>query len=69
MFENRTDKELKIIYLFIALIVALALTAYNLASPFFPKNTILIVVVANVWFFCIYFMLYYPIYAKNKKKK
>ena len=65
MFENRTEKELIVIYVIIALLVALCLTAYNLSPiSYFPKDPLLIIIVANVLFFCMFLILYWPLIIK-----
>jgi len=70
MFENRSEKELIVIYVIIALLFALGFTAYNI-SPLsaFPKDPILIVVVANVLFFCMFYILYLPIKVKKARER
>jgi len=70
MFENRTEKQLIIIYAIIAIIFALGFTVYNLSSfSYFPKDPILIIIVANVIFFCIFYVLYLPLKVKKSKEK
>lgn len=69
MFENRSEKQLIIIYAIIALTITLLLTAYHL-SPIsaWPKDPILIIVAANVEFFCIFYILYLPLKIKRSQK-
>jgi len=70
MFENRSEKELIVIYVFIALLVSLGFTAYNISSvSAFPKNPYLIIFVANVLFFCMFYILYLPVKVKKAKEK
>jgi len=70
MFENRTEKELIVIYVIIALLVALGLTAYNLSPiSYFPKDPLLIIVVANVLFFCMFLIMYWPLKVKKAREK
>lgn len=69
MFENRTDKQLIIIYAIIALLITFLLSAYHI-SPFsaWPKDPILIVIAANIEFFCIFYILYLPLKIKKSQK-
>jgi len=64
MFENKTDKELIIIYIIIALLVTLALVAFHLLQglPLYY-----IIIAANVEFFCIFYFLYLPIKYRKKE--
>ncbi len=68
MFENRSDKQLIAIYVIIALLFSLGFTAYNL-SPYssIRNEPIMIVVIANVLFFCMFYFLYWPLKLKKKK--
>jgi len=70
MFENRTEKELIIIYALIALLIALGFTAYNI-SPIssFPKDLVLITIVGIVLFACMFYILYLPIKVKKSREK
>ena len=69
MFENRTDKQLIIIYALIALMVTILLSIYHL-SPIsaWPKDPILIIIAANIEFFCIFYILYLPLKVKRGQK-
>lgn len=70
MFEDRSEKELIVIYVIIALIVALGFTAYNMSAlSYFPKDPILIIVVANILFFCMFLILYWPLKVKKAREK
>jgi hypothetical protein len=66
MFENRTEKQLIIIYFFIALIVALGLALFHYVQGFNPYY---IVIAVNIEFFCIFYILYLPLKVKRSKKK
>ena len=65
MFENRSERELIVIYALIALAIALIMTVVHYFQGWHPY---VIVVVANVWFFCLFYILYLPIKVKKKKK-
>jgi hypothetical protein len=65
MFENRSEKELIVIYVIIALAVACGLAVMHYFQGWDP---IVIVVVANIWFFCLFYILYLPIKFKRSKK-
>ena len=69
MFENRSEKQLIIIYVFIALLVTFLLSIYHL-SPYsaWPKDPILVIIAANIEFFCIFYILYLPLKIKRKQK-
>ena len=66
MFENRSEKQLIIIYAFIAILVALGLAVFHFFLGF---NPIYIVIAANIEFFCIFYILYLPLKIKRSKKK
>jgi hypothetical protein len=65
MFENRSEKQLIVIYAIIAIVVACGLAVVHYFQGWDP---IVIVVVANVWFFCLFYILYLPIKVKRSKK-
>ena len=65
MFENRSEKELIVIYAVIALAVALILAVVHYFQGWHPY---VIIVVANVWFFCLFYILYLPLKVKRNKK-
>lgn len=65
MFENRNERELIVIYALIALAIALIMAAVHFYQGWHPY---VIVIVANVWFFCLFYILYLPIKIKKSKK-
>ena len=69
MFEKRSEKQLIIIYAIIALTITLLLSGYHL-SPIsaWPKDPILIIIAANIEFFCIFYILYLPLKIKKSQK-
>ena len=69
MFENRNEKQLIMIYAVIALIITFLLSIYHL-SPIsaWPKEPILIIIAANIEFFCIFYILYLPLKIKRGQK-
>ena len=66
MFENRSEKQLIIIYVIIALLIALGLAVFHYVQNF---PLIYIVVAVNIEFFCIFYILYLPLKVKRSKKK
>ena len=66
MFENRSEKQLIIIYALIAILVALTMSVIHIFQGW---DLIVIVVVANVWFFCIFYILYLPIKVRRAREK
>ena len=66
MFENRSEKELIIIYAIIALLVACGLAVVHYYQGWHPY---MIIFVANVWFFCLFYFLYLPIKVKKQREK
>jgi cell shape-determining protein MreD len=66
MFENRSEKQLIIIYALIGMLIALIMSVIHIFQGWDP---IVIVVVANVWFFCIFYILYLPIKVKRAREK
>ena len=66
MFENRSEKQIIIIYVFIAIAFALGMAIIHFFQGW---NPIVIVVVANVWFFCLFYILYLPIKVKRAREK
>lgn len=66
MFENRSEKEIIIIYAFIALAVACGLAVMHYFQGWHPYT---IIIVANVWFFCLFYILYLPIKVKRAREK
>jgi hypothetical protein len=69
MFENRSEKQLIIIYVIIALSITFLLTLFHL-SPFsaWPKDPFLVIIAANIEFFCLFYILYLPLKIKKSKK-
>ena len=66
MFEKRSEKQLIIIYALIAILIALTMSVIHIFQGWDP---IIIIVVANVWFFCIFYILYLPIKVKRAREK
>jgi len=66
MFENRSERELIIIYAFIAIAVALLLGVFHYYQGFHPYY---IIIAANIEFFCIFYILYLPLKVKRNKNK
>jgi ABC-type bacteriocin/lantibiotic exporter with double-glycine peptidase domain len=66
MFENRSEKQLIIIYAFIAILVSMGMAVLHYFQGW---DLILIVVVANVWFFCLFYILYLPLKVKRAREK
>ena len=65
MFENRSERQLIIIYVIIAMIIALLLSIFHLYQGFHPYY---IVIAASIEFFCIFYVLYLPLKVKKKQK-
>ena len=65
MFENRSERQLIIIYVIIAMIIALLLAIFHLYQGFHPYY---IVIAAGIEFFCIFYVLYLPLKVKKKQK-
>ena len=66
MFENRTEKELIVIYAVIAIAVALILAAFKFS---YGVDIYYIIIAANIEFFCVFYILYLPIKAKKAREK
>jgi len=66
MFENRSEKQLIIIYAIIALAIAFGMAIIHVFQGWDP---IVIVIVANIWFFCLFYILYLPIKVKKAREK
>jgi heme O synthase-like polyprenyltransferase len=66
MFENRSEKQLIVIYVIIAIAIALGMAVFHVFQGWDP---IVIVVVANIWFFCLFYILYLPLKVKRAKEK
>jgi hypothetical protein len=70
MFENRTEKQLIVIYVIIALAITFLLSLFHLSSlSAWPKDPIFIIITANIEFFCIFYILYLPLKIKRSKKQ
>ncbi len=65
MFENRSERQLIIIYVIIALGIALLLAFLHIYQGFHPYY---IIIAANIEFFCIFYILYFPLKVKKKQK-
>lgn len=66
MFENRSERELIFIYAFISILVASCLAVVHYFQGWDP---VVIVVVANIWFFCLFYILYLPIKIKRDRER
>jgi len=66
MFENRSDKQLIAIYAIIAIAVACGLAVVHYFQGWHPY---VIIVVANIWFACLFYFLYLPIKVKRAREK
>ena len=66
MFENRSEKELIIIYAIIAIVIALLLSAFKYS---YGVNIYYIIIAANIEFFCVFYILYLPIKVKKAREK
>ncbi len=70
MFENRSEKQLIIIYVIIALTITFLLSLFHLSSlSAWPKDPILVIIAANIEFFCIFYILYLPLKVKRAREK
>ena len=65
MFENRSERQLIIVYAFIAILIALLLATLHIYQGLHPYY---IIIAANIEFFCIFYILYLPLKIKKKKK-
>ncbi|KYK30185.1 hypothetical protein AYK20_04480 [Thermoplasmatales archaeon SG8-52-1] len=66
MFENRSEKELIFIYVIIALVIACGMAVIHYFQGWHPY---VIIIVANIWFFCIFYILYLPLKVKRAREK
>ena len=66
MFENRSERELIVIYIFIALLFALGAAYFNYITG---VNIYYNVFAANVIFFCMFYILYLPLKIKRAREK
>ncbi len=70
MFENRSYKELIVIYVFIAIIGAIILGIFHFYTwKSFFSDPIVIIVVANIEFALIFYVLFLPVKIKRDRKK
>lgn len=65
MFENRSERQLIVIYVIIALVITLLLAFLHIYQGLHPYY---IIIAANIEFFCIFYILYLPIKVKKKQK-
>ena len=66
MFENRSEKQLILIYAMIAVAVALGMAVVHYFQGWDP---VVIVVVANIWFGCLFYILYLPLKVRRAREK
>ena len=66
MFENRSERELIVIYVIIAIIFALGAAYFNYITGVDIYYNIF---AANVIFFCMFYILYLPIKIKRAREK
>ncbi len=66
MFENRSEKQLIMIYAFIAIAFALGAFYFNYITGVDVYYNIF---AANVIFFCMFYFLYLPLKIKRARKK
>ncbi|KYK20827.1 hypothetical protein AYK24_09650 [Thermoplasmatales archaeon SG8-52-4] len=67
MFENRSEKELIFIYVLIALIVTCGLAVFHYSQGFWDPYVL--VIIANIEFFCIFYILYLPLKVKRARER
>lgn len=66
MFENRSEKQLIIIYAIIAFLISIILAIVHYFQNFHPYY---IVIAANIEFFCIFYILYLPLKIRKSREK
>ncbi len=66
MFENRSERELIVIYVIIAIIIALGAAFINHITGIDIYYNIF---AANVIFFCMFYILYLPLKIKRAREK
>jgi hypothetical protein len=66
MFEKYSEKQLIIIYAFIAIAISIILAIIHYFQNFHPYY---IIIAANIEFFCIFYILYLPLKVKRSKKE
>jgi heme O synthase-like polyprenyltransferase len=66
MFEKRSEKQLIVIYVIIAITIAFIMA---IVHYFQGWDYYVIIIVANIWFFCLFYILYLPLKVKKARKK
>ncbi len=66
MFENKSEKQLIIIYALIAISISIILGIVHYLQDFHPYY---IIIAANIEFFCIFYILYLPLKIKKSREK
>lgn len=70
MFENRSDKGLLIIYVFIALIITIALGIFHYYTwTGFFQDPVVMIIMGNIEFAFIFYILYLPIKVRRDREK
>ena len=70
MFENRSFKQLIVIYALIALICTIALSVFHYYTwTSFFRNPIVIIIMANIEFALIFYVLFLPAKVKRDREK
>ena len=70
MFENRSEKQLIAIYVIIALAVTFFLCVFHYYTwPGIFSDPIVLIIAANIEFFCIFYVLYLPLKVKRAREK
>ena len=66
MFEDLSEKQQIILYAIISIAVACGMAVVHFFQGWDP---IVIVVVANVWFACLFYILYLPLKVKRARER
>ena len=66
MFENRSEKQLIIIYAIISIAIALGAGFYNHITGVYIYYNIFAV---NIIFFCMFYLLYLPLKVKRARER
>ena len=66
MFENKSEKQVIIIYALIAISISIILGIVHYLQNFHPYY---IIIAANIEFFCIFYILYLPLKIKKSREK
>jgi len=70
LFENRSDRELLFIYVFIALLVTIGLAIFHYFTwGGMFRDPIVIIIVANIEFAVVFYILYLPIKVHRDREK